>query len=806
MPGEPHSELNIAHVLFTDIVGYSRTLVDEQRDLVTQLNQLVRGTEQFRAAETAGKLIRIPTGDGMALAFFTSPDAPVRCAMEISTALKSNPQIQLRMGAHSGPVEAISDVNDRENVAGAGINMAQRVMDCGDAGHILLSRRLADDLAQYTRWRPHLHDLGEVEVKHGVRMGIVNFFTDEVGNPDVPDKVKAKRLQESSPAPSTRTAKTWRTWVLAGAVAGLVCLGAGVWFFSHRSPPVDESGKSIAVLPFENMSSDPQNAAFTDGMQDEVLTNLAQVADLKVISRTSVMEFKTGTKRNLREIGKLLNVAHVLEGSVQREANRVRVTAQLIDARTDAHVWAERYDRPIDDIFAIQTEIAKAIVTKLKARLSPAEKQQLETPSTRDVAAYELFVRGAGLLGTQLEGSEQWQPIYEAIRAFDGATRQDPNFADAWAAAAIGHLRLYEGRADHTPARLALAEKAVEQALRTRPDLGLPHMAAATFFFTNNNQDRGRQELAIAREKLPNNAGAIMLSGLLAADDGRYVQMMADFEKAASLNPLDRTTVQFLADTYQDFRRYDDARRVYEQAAASGQDPHWISRKKASLAWREKADTSLYHEFFQRLSPADFTEGITMTRLEMALSDRDYDEATRVLAADPRAQFEGAGKRIYPRSYFEGTIARARGDQPAAQAAFVTARSLIATSVSQQPDNHSRLMLLAETDAALGRREDAIAEALQAIAIQAKENDPHAAPLMKVSLAQVYAWLGDREQAITELESVWDKPGAIHYGYLKKSADWNDLRGHPRFEKLVASLAPERGASRIIPVERKTSP
>src|SRR5436190_10504949 len=289
--------LEIAHVLFVDVVGYSRLLVNEQREVVQQLNEIVRAAPQFRQSSAAGKLIRIASGDGMALVFFQSPEEPVHCAMEIAKALKNYPHVRLRMGVHSGPVDQVTDVNDQTNVAGVGINFAQRVMDCGDAGHILISKRVADDLAQDRLWQPLLHELGEIEVKHGTKLGIVNLYTAELGNPHAPQKLSRQTAPAKEPLAS-----------------------------STAAPGVPE--KSIAVLPFENLSADPENAFFVDGVHDEILTDLARIADLKVISRTSVMQYKTGARRNLREIARELRVAHIVEGSVQRAGNRVRVRAQ----------------------------------------------------------------------------------------------------------------------------------------------------------------------------------------------------------------------------------------------------------------------------------------------------------------------------------------------------------------------------------------------------------------------------------------------------------------------------------------------
>src|SRR5205814_7708572 len=332
--------------------------VNEQHVRVDELNQIVRASEQFRKAEAANRILKIPTGDGMALVFYKSPEEPAQCAFEIakevqkSAGAKERPQLRLRMGIHSGPVSGVVDVNERTNVAGGGINMAQRVMDCGDAGHILLSRHVAEDLAEYERWRPFLHDIGTFELKHGVPVSVSNLYSDEVGNAKLPAKLQAVRKHRAH----VRWAEIGAALIVLGAII------AGVLFFA-RGPTTSALrvlDKSIAVLPFENLSYDKENAYFTEGVQDEILTDLARIADLKVISRTSVLQYKSGVARNLREIAQQLGVANVVEGSVQRSGNRVRVNAQLIDARNDAHLWAQTYDRDLADVFAIQSEIAKA--------------------------------------------------------------------------------------------------------------------------------------------------------------------------------------------------------------------------------------------------------------------------------------------------------------------------------------------------------------------------------------------------------------------------------------------------------------
>src|SRR5438552_3353389 len=367
MPGETKAavRLEIVHVLFIDIVGYSKLLISEQSELLGTLNNADREAGEFRSAEADGQLVRLPTGDGMALVFRHSPEQPVRCALQISQAIKNYPKLQVRMGIHRGPVNEVADVNERANIAGAGINIAQRVMDCADAGHILLSKHVAEDLQHYLEWRPYLHDVGQCEVKHEEIISIVNFYTKDLGNPNPP------RLKRAATEVRRRRRNAF---VLAGSgMAALLVVG----LFLLPRAFARKIDKSIAVLPFESLSDDKENAYFADGIQDDVLTNLSKISDLKVISRTSVMPYR-GKGSNVREIGKALGVATLLEGSVRRVGNRVRVAVQLINTENDEHLWAEDYDRELTDVFAIQTDLARKIASELQAKLSPSEKAQFE--------------------------------------------------------------------------------------------------------------------------------------------------------------------------------------------------------------------------------------------------------------------------------------------------------------------------------------------------------------------------------------------------------------------------------------------
>src|SRR5437868_1396713 len=376
-------QLEIAHVLFIDIVGYSKLSINDQHAAVEDLNQIVRASEQFQRAEAASRLLKIPTGDGMALVFYTSPEGPAQCAVEISRALKEHPRLQLRMGIHSGPVSGVVDVNERANLAGAGLNVAQRVMGCGDAGHILLSKHVAEDLEEFEQWRPLLHDLGACEVKHGMRISIVNLYADQVGNPELPKNFQALKKHN--------TRMRWAA--MTAALLALAVIIAGIAMFSSyrvRST-LAAPEKSIAVLPFENRSEDKANAYFADGIQDEILTRLSKIADLKVISRTSTQHYKSAPE-NLPEIGKLLGVSHILEGSVQKSGDAVRVNVQLIKAANDSHLWADTYDRRLTDIFSVESEVAKAIAEQLRAKLTGREEQVIAAKPTDNTEAYDTAV------------------------------------------------------------------------------------------------------------------------------------------------------------------------------------------------------------------------------------------------------------------------------------------------------------------------------------------------------------------------------------------------------------------------------
>src|SRR5216110_1272190 len=562
--------LEIAHVLFADIVAYSKMASDDQRAAIEKLNQIVQSTDEFRKEESENQLLKLATGDGMALIFYHSPEDPVECALEISRAIKEeHSNLRLRMGVHSGPVSGVVDVSGRANVAGAGINTAQRVMDCGDAGHILLSKRMAEDLEQFKHWRPHLYHIGECEVKHGDKIDIVNLFTAELGNSERPKRMSMPAQKtDLEPVRRERAPSPKPIFIIAACLAVAALAVAAFLFWQRHEPKTSSAGlgipeKSIAVLPFENLSDEKQNAFFTDGVQDEILTDLAKIADLKVISRTSVMQYKSGVARNLREIGQQLGVAHLLEGSVQRAANRVRVNAQLIDARNDAHLWAQTYDRDLADVFAIQSEIAKAIADQQQAKLLPSERAAIEKRPTSDLVAYDLYTRARELVGNVTDPATTQQKLVAAIALLQEAVARDRQFAVAWCLLSRLHARMYTAGYDHTVERFKQSYAAIEAASRFDPDAGELHLALANYYYESaRDYSRALDELAVAQRKLPNSAEVFQLSGYVQRRAGQWEEATRSLERAMQLEPRNVHTLQQLALTYQPQRRYQDQARI----------------------------------------------------------------------------------------------------------------------------------------------------------------------------------------------------------------------------------------------------
>jgi TolB-like protein/Tfp pilus assembly protein PilF len=806
MSAEPNSDLQleIGYLLLTDVVGYSKLLVNEQVELLQELNQIVRSTPSFRDAEGKGKLIRLPTGDGMALVFFRSPEEPAQCALEIHAASKSHPHLQLRMGVHSGPVNQISDVNDRSNVAGTGINVAQRVMDCGDAGHILLSKHVADDLAQYRHWQPYLHDLGEWEVKHGLRVNLVNLYKDGLGNPAIPEKLKrGQRWKKGgTPVRPVRPLR-WLKFALVAALllAALALTSTFLISFRRASSTTETSlgpaatvavpEKSIAVLPFENLSDEKENAYFADGVQDEILTGLARVADLKVISRTSVMQYKTGAKRNLREIGAALGVAHVLEGTVQRAGSQVRVNAQLIDARTDSQLWAERYDRDVADVFGIESELAGKIIAQLQAKISPSEKAAIEQKPTADLTAHDLYIRAKTLITTAVFSTPQAESLFEAVRLLNEAIKRDPAFALAYYQLAHTHDLLYFTGTDHIPARLALADAAIQSLTRLLPNSGEAHLALAKHLYWGYlDYDRARNELSLAQKSLPNEPWAFVLTGYIDRRQGRWDQSIKNLERAVELDPQNPAILQQLALTCDSLRRYADEESVYDRAIAVTPKDAALRAARAEVELNWHANPHPLISTIEAFVAQDSSEAkhLAYVWVPAALCKRDFDGARRALDALP---IDGCYDDTIPipRFWCEGVVAQMRGDKAAARAAFTNARAEGAKLVAGQPNYAEALCVLGMADAALGHKDEAIREGRRAVELLPVSKDAIRGPLLIQYLAVIYAWTGEKDFALEQLSVAARIPGRLSYGHLRLHPYWDPLRSDPRFEKIVASLA-----------------
>ena len=711
MPPERFSDVKfeIGHVLFIDIVGYSKLLITEQSEQLQKLKQIVRGTEQFRLAEAEGKLLRLPTGDGGALVFRTSPEAPVLCALEIIKELqkdpgsKEKPQLRLRMGIHSGPVNEITDLNEQANIAGAGINIAQRIMDCGDAGHILLSQHVAEDLEQYPRWRSRLYDLGECEVKHGVRVHAVNFYTDEVGNPEVPEKFKAVGAGSAKAPPKSAVPK----WALSSAaILILIAIAFGSFVFWQREKPKTSAPtsaipeKSIAVLPFENRSEEKANAYFADGIQDEILTRLSKIADLKVISRTSTEHYKSAPE-NLPEIARQLGVAHILEGSVQKSADAVRVNVQLIKAADDSHLWADTFDRKLTDIFSVESEIAKTIAETLQAKLTASEQRVIAIRPTENPEAYQLYLKGRFFWNKRTAAD-----LKKSIDYFNQAIEKDPNYALAYAGLADAWLVLpvFGGGApkDCSPK----AEAAARRAIHLDGTLAEPHaslgLLLAIYYFDFSNSI---WELERAIQLNPNYAMAHhWLGNVPLTFTGQFDRAIEELKRALELDPLSMIINANLGQTYFYSRRYEEA----------------IAQLRRTI----EIDPSFYYAHYQLGEALEF-----------------------------------------------------KGNRDAAIAEYQKAREL--------NDDPFVRALLAHAMAKSGHA----AQAMKVLE-QLKDESRHRY-VTAYSIGLIHLGLGQNEEALRWFEKSYEDRAGTDIGCIKVDPFLDSLRGDPRFEKIVASLAPK---------------
>jgi TolB-like protein/Tfp pilus assembly protein PilF len=562
-------------------------------------------------------------------------------------------------------------------------------------------------------------------------------------------------------------------------------------FYSQTGESISQ--KSIAVLPFENLSDEKQNAYFADGVQDEILTDLAKIADLKVISRTSVMQYKSGGSRNVREIAEQLGVSHVVEGSVQRTRGRVRVSAQLIDARTDAHLWAEHYDRPLDDVFAIQSEVAQAIADQLNAKLSPAEKAAIKQRPTADLVAYDLYLQAGTLRDATSFNALLKDNLLKATHLLEQAIARDPTFFLAYCRLAEAHDFIYFFGTDHTPERLARANAAIQAALRLRPDSGEAHLALAEHLYRGYRSHEGAlAELTLARRALPNNSSVFELIGFIARRQGRWEESTINLKRALELDPRNLFFLQQLSFTYEFQRRYRDLAVVLDQALKLVPSDPDTRVARASIDLAERADPRSADTTIDALVAEDPAAGKTIAErwFYIAMCESDNFGVSRALA-NISPEGTSTGSIWWPHAYFEARAARARGEA-VAHAAFTAARAEVEKTMRGQPDYAQGLIVLGMIDAGLGRKEDAIREGRRAVELVPISKDAIDGSDLILNLVVIYAWTGQKDLGLKELAEAAQLPCALNYGGLRLHPDWDPLRRDPRFEQIVASLAPQK--------------
>jgi TolB-like protein/Tfp pilus assembly protein PilF len=778
-------QLEIAHVLFIDIVGYSKLSINEQRAAVDELNEVVRASEQFQKAEAAGRLLKIATGDGMALVFYTSPEAPAQCALEISRALKEHPRLELRMGIHSGPVSGVVDVNNRPNLAGAGLNMAQRVMDCGDAGHILLSKHVAEDLEEYEQWRPLLHDLGTCEVKHGVRAGVTNLYSNEVGNPQLPKRFLAVKKH--------RAHVRW-----AEVAIGLLVLGAIVaaFIFLLREPAreaLNIAEKSIAVLPFENLSEDKANAYFAEGIQDEILTRLSKIADLKVISRTSTQHYKSAPE-NLPEIARQLGVAHILEGSVQKSGGAVRVNVQLIKAASDSHLWADTFDRKLTDIFSVESEVAKAIADQLRAHLTGREEQVITAKPTDNPEAYDAYLRG---LAYTLKTTTSPPNALAAQKYLREAVRVDPKFALAWALLSYADASGYIVQSlQPTIALREEARQAAETALTLQPNLGEAVLAKGHYHYAClKDYDAAARYFEQARPLLPNSSRIPESLAYLTRRRGQWDRSESYFNEAERLDPRNVTMLNEHATSYISLRRFPEALRKLDQVLNIVPDDVDTLTFKAAIA-QAKGDLPRAAALLAPLHPSTDDSYMLETQVYQEILERRPAQIIPRLKEILTKPDPALGPINGELRFWLGWAQEVAGDHAAAKETWRQARSELESFLKEQPDNYLLIGDLALTNMALGDKAAALTLSERAMAALPIEKDAVTGPTPIEILARVAAQMGEPDRAIAALQKLLSIPyagafpaGPLTPALLRLDPMFDPLRNDPRFQKLAESEA-----------------
>ncbi|KAG0506571.1 MAG: Tetratricopeptide repeat protein [Candidatus Udaeobacter sp.] len=811
---KPDLPLEIAHLLLIDVVGYSKLLVNEQIELLQRLKEIVRSTECFRAAEARGELIRVPTGDGMALVFFHSPEEPAQCALEISKELQDHPSIRLRMGVHSGPVNRIIDVNEKTNIAGSGINVAQRVLDCGDAGHILLSAHVAEDLAEYRHWQTHLHDLGECEVKYGLRLHLFNLYKDGLGNPQVPEKLRRRKRWKQTPTVHPISAPRGPRFALIGAllVSTIALVVSSLIFFNRASPSMTRAPapagpvtselaaipeKSIAVLPFENLSEDKANAYFAEGIQSEILTRLSKIADLKVISRTSTENYKSAPE-NLPEIARQLGVAHILEGRVQKSGDAVRVTVQLIKAANDSHLWADTFDRKLADIFSVESEVAKAIADQLQAKLTGQEEQVIAAKPTDNPEAYDAYLRG---LAYNLK-TQTFANAFGAQKYLREAVRLDPKFALSWALLsyvdAVGYRTTF---LQPTVALREEARQAAETALTLQPNLGEALHAKGYYHYSClRDYDAAVRYFEQARQFLPNSSQIPESLAYVARRRGQWDRSESYFNEAERLDPRNVSILEQHALSYMVLRRFPEALRKFDQVIDIAPDHVETIALKAAIA-QAQGDLPRAAALLGPLHPnADDPQALETHVYQAILERRPAQIIPRlkeILAKpDPALGYINGELR-----FWLGWAQEVADDHAAAQESWRQAQSELEPLLKEQPENYQLIGDLALINMGLGDKAAAFKLIEREMAAVPIERDALDGPAPIEILARVAARMGKPGRAIAALQKLLSIPynGALAENVpltpalLRLDPMFDPLRNDPRFQKLIASPRSEEG-------------